>query len=85
MSSKKNVLHIEREIVPVEPTIIKSTVTFSFESNGSGGLDLIAKGSDKETWYLLEFASDGIVTKYSSIPEELGFNLDEEGALIISD
>lgn len=84
MSSKKNVLTIEKEVKPIQPVTIKSKVTFSFESDGESGLDLMAADASGDTWYLLKFGNDGVITKYSGIPEDLGFDVNEEGELIIT-
>lgn len=83
-----NVLTIKKEIapIPVKPTIIKSKVTFSFESDGEKGINLMGKGAkDTNKWYLLGFKPDGSVKKYEYIPKELGFNLNTSGQLIIED
>jgi len=83
-SKKKNVLNIEKEVLPVEPITIKNTIVFTFEPDDEDGVNLMGTGCG-DTWYLLNFKTDGTVRKYSSIPGELGFNLDGFGNLIIEE
>jgi len=78
ITKRVSTLNIKRKI---EKTVTK-TIKLSLEKD-SGGVCVIGTEETGQVWYLLRFKDDGKIRLYNSIPDKVGFELDNSGNILV--